>query len=91
MDINEMIIKTVLFFLPLLGIYLSFKGNVVSQENRLTLLEKDVENLKIQVGSNIKRLNDYEKQTLVLVQLTEQVKSLSEDIKRIEKKLERGG
>lgn len=91
MDINEMIIKTVLFFLPLLGIYLSFKGNVVRQENRLTLLEKDVENLKIQVGSNIKRLNDYEKQTLVLVQLTEQVKSLSEDIKRIEKKLERGG
>lgn len=96
MDINYILIQLVVFIIPLIGVYFAFhndvqkqKSDLVKQENRLTLMEKDIEHLKEQVNLNVKRLDNHDEQNRVLIALTEQVKNLSEDIKRIEKKLEK--
>ncbi|MCW6663963.1 hypothetical protein NHG23_08710 [Aerococcaceae bacterium NML190073] len=84
---EEVIIAVIVFLLPVIGLYLKFRDDVKAQENRMTILERDNAHMMKQVENNIKRLDNHDEQNKILVALTEQVRNLSEDIRRIEKKI----
>ena len=56
---------------------------MTKQENRSTVLEKDIENLKEFKESANRRLDNHEEQNKALLVLAEQVKTLSEDVKEL--------
>ena len=58
-------------------------AKVTKQENRNTVLEKDIENLKEFKESANCRLNNHDEQNKALLVLAEQVKNLSEDVKEL--------
>lgn len=66
-----------------LGIYGRFKGDLVAQEKRMTVLEKDNEFLREFKQSATQRLNNHEEQNKALLILTEQVRGLSEDVREL--------
>lgn len=66
-----------------LGLYGRFKGDIVAQEKRMTVLEKDNEFLKEFKQSATQRLNNHEEQNKAILVLAEQVKTLSEDVKEL--------
>lgn len=66
--------------IPVVGVYLNFKGKVQDTESRMTKIETDLKHVIKQVDSNIVRLNDHEAQQKLLISLTEQVKNLTEDM-----------
>lgn len=90
MDFNTVILAYVPVIAGFIGIYFHLKGDVQSQEKRMTVIEEGQKHLKEQIELNVKRLDNHDEQNRVLIALTEQVKALSEDIKRVEKKLEKG-
>lgn len=67
----------------ILGIYGRFKGDIVAQEKRMTVLEKDNDYLREFKQSATQRLNNHEEQNKALLILTEQVRSLSEDVREL--------
>lgn len=66
-----------------LSIYGRFKGDIIAQEKRMTVLEKDNEFLKEFKQSATHRLNNHEEQNKAILVLAEQVKTLSEDVKEL--------
>lgn len=66
-----------------LAIYGRFKTEILMQEKRMTVLEKDNEFLKEFKISATQRLNNHEEQNKALLVLAEQVKTLSEDVKEL--------
>ena len=73
---------------PLLAVYSYIKSQTTKQENRITMLEQECVYFKENMTEARKRLDSHDEQNKVLIALTEQVRGLSEDIKRIEKKLD---
>ena len=67
----------------MLAIYSRFKTEILTQEKRMTILEKDNEFLKEFKTTATQRLNNHEEQNKVLLVLVEQVKTLSEDVKEL--------
>lgn len=73
---------------PLLAVYSYIKSQTTKQENRITMLEQECLYFKESMAEARKRLDSHDEQNKVLIALTEQVRGLSEDIKRIERKLD---
>lgn len=59
------------------------KDRATKQENRLTVLEKDIENLNEFKRSANKRLDNHDEQNKAILVLAEQVKSLGEDVREL--------
>lgn len=74
---------------PLLAVYSFLKAQTTKQENRITMLEQQSNFFKTQLERATKRIDNHDEQNKVLIALTEQVKALSDDIRRIERKIDR--
>ncbi|HFR4575838.1 TPA: hypothetical protein ACHWJ6_000163, partial [Streptococcus suis] len=55
------------------------------QENRITILEKDIENLKEFKESANRRLDNHDEQNKAILVLAEQVKSLGDDVRELKR------
>ena len=67
----------------LLGIYGNFKGNIVAQEKRMVVIEKDIENMRDFRLTAVRRLDNHDEQNKAILVLAEQVKSLGEDVREL--------
>lgn len=79
----EQVYLYVAFASSVLGMWSILSAKVTKQENRNTVLEKDIENLKEFKASANRRLDNHEEQNKALLVLAEQVKTLSEDVKEL--------
>lgn len=85
----EQVYTFVAFVSSVLGMWSILSAKMTKQENRNTILEKDIESLKEFKESANHRLNNHDEQNKALLVLAEQVKNMSEDIrdlKRVMKK-----
>lgn len=71
-----------------LGLYGRFKGDIVSAEKRLTIIEKDIENLEEFKRSATLRLDNHDKQNEALIQMKTSLEYLTEKVDAIDKRLE---
>lgn len=72
----------------MLTVFAFFQGRMTLTEKRLTILEeKDKQQDKELTEIKI-RLDNHDSQMQVLIQMTEQIKNLSEKIEKIDSKLE---
>ena len=79
----EQVYTFVAFVSSVLGMWSILSAKMTKQENRNTVLEKDIENLKEFKESANRRLDNHEEQNKALLVLAEQVKTLSEDVKEL--------
>ena len=82
-EFERLIVQIFLSLIPVVGIYFSMKDRATKQENRLTVLEKDIENLNEFKRSANKRLDNHDEQNKAILVLAEQVKSLGEDVREL--------
>ena len=80
---ERLILQIFLSLIPVIGLYFSMKDKATKQENRLTILEKDIENLHEFKTSDNKRLDNHDEQNKAILVLAEQVKSLGEDVREL--------
>ena len=80
---ERLIVQIFLSLIPVIGLYFSMKDKATKQENRLTILEKDIENLHEFKKSANKRLDNHDEQNKAILVLAEQVKSLGEDVREL--------
>lgn len=74
--------------LSFLGIFTFFQSRITSTEKRLTILEENNKQQDKQLTEIKARLDNHDLQMQVLIQMTEQIKNLSEKIEKIDNKLE---
>jgi uncharacterized coiled-coil protein SlyX len=72
----------------LLGIFAFFQGRMTSTEKRLTILEEKDKQQNKELTEIKARLDNHDLQMQVLIQMTEQIKNLSEKVDKIDTKLE---
>ena len=82
-EYERLIVQIFLALIPVIGLYFSMKDKATKQENRLTILEKDIENLHEFKKSANKRLDNHDEQNKAILVLAEQVKSLGEDVREL--------
>lgn len=82
-EFERLIVQLFLSLIPVVGLYFSMKDRATKQENRLTVLEKDIENLNEFKKSANKRLDNHDEQDKSILVLAEQVKSLGEDVREL--------
>ena len=82
-EFERLIVQIFLSLIPVVGLYFSMKDRATKQENRLTVLEKDIENLNEFKRSANKRLENHDEQDKSILVLAEQVKSLGEDVREL--------
>lgn len=82
-EFERLIVQIFLSLIPVIGLYFSMKDRATKQENRLTVLEKDIENLHEFKKSANKRLDNHDEQNKAILVLAEQVKSLGEDVREL--------
>lgn len=82
-EFERLIVQIFLSLIPVVGLYFSMKDRATKQENRLTVLEKDIENLNEFKRSANKRLDNHDEQDKSILVLAEQVKSLGEDVREL--------
>lgn len=82
-EFERLIVQIFLSLIPVIGLYFSMKDRATKQENRLTVLEKDIENLNEFKSSANKRLDNHDEQNKAILVLAEQVKSLGEDVREL--------
>ena len=82
-EFERLIVQIFLSLIPVVGLYFSMKDRATKQENRLTVLEKDIENLNEFKRSANKRLDNHDDQDKSILVLAEQVKSLGEDVREL--------
>lgn len=82
-EYERLIVQIFLSLIPVVGLYFSMKDRATKQENRLTVLEKDIENLNEFKKSANKRLDNHDEQDKSILVLAEQVKSLGEDVREL--------
>lgn len=70
-----------------MGIYGKFKSDVIQQEKRLTILEKDVEHLTEFKAHATIRLDNHDKQNEALARLSANIEYLSKKVDNIDKRL----
>lgn len=81
----EQIYLYVAFFSSVLGIWTVLSAKMTKQENRNTVLEKDIENLKEFKESANRRLDSHDKQNEAILVLAEQVKSMGDDVRDLKR------
>ena len=75
----------VAFASSVLGIWSILSAKMTKQENRNTVLEKDIENLKEFKESANRRLDSHDKQNEAILVLAEQVKSMGDDVRDLKR------
>ena len=84
MQINpEHVYIYVAFVSSVFGVWSILSAKMIRQENRSTILEKDIESLKEFKESANHRLDSHDEKNEALLVLVEQVKTLSEDVKEL--------
>ena len=78
-----------LSLIPVVVLYFSMKDRATKQENRNTIMEKDIENLREFKESANKRLDNHDEQNKDILVLAEQVKSLGEDVRELKDLIQR--
>ena len=81
----EQIYLYVAFISSVIGMWSILSAKVTKQENRNTVLEKDIENLKEFKDSANRRLDSHDEQNKAILVLAEQVKNMSDDIKDLKR------
>lgn len=82
-EYERLIVQFVFSLAPVVTLYFSMKDRNTKQENRITAMEKDIENLQeFKVSAN-KRLDNHDEQNKAILVLAEQVKSLGEDVREL--------
>lgn len=71
-----------------LGIFTFFQNRMTSTEKRLTILEENSKQQEKELEETKSRLNNHDLQMQALIQMTEQIKNLSEKVDKIDNKLE---
>ncbi len=71
-----------------IGIFTFFQGRMTSTEKRLTILEEKNKQQDKELTEIKVRLDNHDLQMQVLIQMTEQIKNLSEKVEKIDNKLE---
>nr|DAY87395.1 MAG TPA: nucleoporin [Caudoviricetes sp.] len=82
-ELERLIAQIFLSLIPVVGLYFSMKDRATKQENRITAMEKDIENLREFKESANKRLDNHDEQNKAILVLAEQVKSLGEDVREL--------
>jgi len=82
-EFERLIVQIFLSLIPVVGLYFSMKDRSTKQENRITAMEKDIENLREFKESANKRLDNHDEQNKAILVLAEQVKSLGEDVREL--------
>ena len=86
MQLNtEQVYIYVAFVSSVIGMWSILSAKVTKQENRNTVLEKDIENLKEFKESANRRLDSHDKQNEAILVLAEQVKSMGDDVKDLKR------
>ena len=80
---ERFLVQIFITLITVIGLYFSMKDKATKQENRLTILEKDIENLNEFKKSANKRLDNHDEQNKAILVLAEQVKSLGEDVREL--------
>ena len=88
-EFERLIVQIFLSLIPVVGLYFSMKDRATKQENRITAMEKDIENLREFKESANKRLDNHDEQNKAILVLAEQVKSLGEDVRELKILLQR--
>ena len=81
----EQVYLYVAFASSVLGIWSALSAKMTKQENRNTVLEKDIENLKEFKDSANRRLDSHDEQNKAILVLAEQVKNMSDDIRDLKR------
>ena len=82
-EFERLMVQIFLSLIPVVGLYFSMKDRGTKQENRITIMEKDIENLREFKVSASKRLDNHDEQNKAILVLAEQVKSLGEDVREL--------
>lgn len=82
-EFEHLVIRFVISMIPVIILYFSTKDRATKQENRITAMEKDIENLREFKKSANKRLDNHDEQNKAILVLAEQVKSLGEDVREL--------
>ena len=80
---ERFLVQIFISLIPAIGLYFSMKDRGTKQENRITIMEKDIENLREFKASANKRLDNHDEQNKAILVLAEQVKSLGEDVREL--------
>lgn len=87
--LNPKIIRMILSIsLSLLTLFTFFQSRMTLTEKRLTILEENNKQQDKRLAENKSILDNHDQQMKVLIQMTEQIKNLSEKIEKIDNKLE---
>ena len=81
----EQVYLYVAFISSILGMWSILSTKVTKQENRNTVLEKDIETLKEFKESANRRLDSHDEQNKAILVLAEQVKNMSDDIRDLKR------
>ena len=81
----EHIYTFVAFVSSVLGMWSTLSAKMTRQENRITVLEKDIENLKEFKESANCRLNSHDEQNKAILVLAEQVRNMADDIRDLKR------
>ncbi|WP_172924291.1 hypothetical protein [Streptococcus sp. 2877] len=82
-EIEHLLIRFLFSLILVVVLYFSMKDRATKQENRMTAIEKDIENLREFRMSANKRLDNHDEQNKAILVLAEQVKSLGEDVREL--------
>ena len=77
----EHVYTFIAFVSSTIGMWSTLSAKMTRQENRSTILEKDIENLKEFKESANRRLDNHDKQNEAILVLAEQVKNMGDDIR----------
>ena len=75
----------IVFISSILGMWSTLSAKMTRQENRSTVLEKDIENLKEFKESANHRLDSHDEQNKAILVLAEQVKNMADDIRDLKR------
>ena len=81
----EHVYTFVAFASSILGMWSTLSAKMTRQENRITVLEKDIENLKEFKESANCRLNSHDEQNKAILVLAEQVRNMADDIRDLKR------
>lgn len=74
--------------ISVLTLFTFFQSRMTNSERRTTILEENAKQQDRELSEVKKRLDNHDTQMRVLIQLTEQIKNLSEQVEKIDNKLE---
>ena len=81
----EQVYTFVAFVSTALGMWSILSAKMTKQENRNTVLEKDIENLKEFKENANHRLNSHDEQNKAILVLAEQVKNMGNDVRDLKR------